>query len=128
MSKDGRDADALSRHQFGRQYAHPGEELDAMSTHRERAKFCYAKVKSLRNRYYERMAHYQQMAVESVDNTVRRESVAVRKQIGASRWGGTVEAKDLIGQEQMWTRWAMLEATMSVMEGPREIEYGGPRG
>lgn len=95
---------------------HAGQQIDALPDHRSRAVFCYEKARGYRNRYYEGQARFVRTALLSDDHTLRGQSEVVRTAIGQKRWSNEAVAGDLIKNEQMWTRWAMLEASMAQLD------------
>lgn len=89
------------------------EELERLPTHWRRAEYCYDKMHKLRTKYYQKQREYEALAVVSNDHTVKGQSVEARRLIGRQRWSNTVEAQEMIGLEQMWSRWASLECSMA---------------
>lgn len=98
------------------------EQLEALRTHAERAEFCYAKMHELRSKFYRRQREHEYAAITGDDNTLKGQSDSTRKGIGQARWGNTFEAKDIIAQEQMWSRWASLECSMANLKRARTAE------
>jgi hypothetical protein len=89
------------------------EELERLPTHWKRAEYCYNKMHELRSKYYQRQREHEYAAIMGDDNTLKGQSDSTRRRIGQQRWAKTFESQDLIGQEQMWSRWASLECSMA---------------
>lgn len=89
------------------------EELERLPTHWRRAEYCYAKMHKLRKAYYQKQREHEALAMISGDNTLKGQSDEARKLVGRQRWGSSLEAQEMIGLEQMWSRWASLECSMS---------------
>jgi hypothetical protein len=89
------------------------EELERLPTHWRRAEYCYDKMHKLRSKFYQKQREYEALAVMAQDHTVKGQPVEARRLIGRQRWSATEEAKEMIGLEQMWSRWASLECSMA---------------
>lgn len=97
-------------------HRHQGEILDSLPDNRSRANYCLRKAETFRNRFYvgQRKSVYKAMA--SNDHTLSGESSVVRQVIGYRRWSNELDCKELVSQEQMWARWAVMYATFAQMD------------
>jgi len=93
---------------------HKGTELDSLPDHRARAAFCYDQMRKYRNKYWDMQARFVQKAY--ADPRLAGEPKSVQKSIGEQRWSNEEQAKTMIGLEQMWCRWASLEAQMAQLD------------
>lgn len=89
---------------------HKGVLLDRCRSDVGRRSLCLQWAGAARNAYYEGRRQSMADMILSTDRRYRHMDAATRAKIGELKWGKSLMAKELIGLEQMYSRWAVQYA------------------
>lgn len=95
---------ALSREQD------KGQRLNACKTDVDRRSLCLQWAGEMRDAYYQGRRESMEDMLRSKDRRYRYMSAETRMKIGEIKWSKSMQAKDLVGLEQMYSRWAVQYA------------------
>lgn len=87
-----------------------GQQLNACANDVERRSLCLQWAGQMRDAYYQGRRESIQDMLLSKEYRYRHMSPAVRMKIGEIKWSKSLRAKELIGMEQMYSRWAIQYA------------------
>lgn len=83
-----------------------GRKLNWCQNDEQRYRLCVLWAEQARDGYYQGMRESVSDMMLSEDRRYRHCDVEVRRSIGERKWSTSLKAKELIGLEQMYVRWA----------------------
>lgn len=87
-----------------------GQILNACTTDVDRRSFCLQWAGEARDAYYQGRRESIQDLLLSRDPRYKYMDAETRMRIGEMKWGKSLQAKEIIGLEQMYSRWAIQYA------------------
>lgn len=87
---------------------HRGYQLDICENDEARYELCLKWMEEQRNRYYQGLRETQEDILNSRSDHFKPYSREARMLIGERRWSESQLAKGIVGQEQMYGRWAAV--------------------
>lgn len=87
---------------------HNGKVLDSLPTNADRARQCLTWCSEQRNRFYQGRNETIADMLLSQDLRYRHMTEAERRAVGDMKWGSSKQAKEIVGMEQMYARWASM--------------------